>query len=115
MSVFCFAQQAAGPEIFTFAEDMPKPVEGLKKVNEFILKNIQYPKQAVQLKVQGKVILGFVVSDKGELQNISVIKGIGGGCDEEAIRVLKLTKWNPGKQKGKPVHVRTNLPINFKL
>ena len=66
--------------------------------------------------IQGKVFLQFIVDTDGSLSDIKVVKGIGFGCDQESLRVMKLApKWNPGKQRGKPVKVRMMVPISFAL
>ena len=66
--------------------------------------------------IQGRVFVTFVVERDGSVTDVRVLRGIGGGCDEEAIRVIKnMPKWNPGKQRGKSVRVQFNMPILFKL
>ena len=65
--------------------------------------------------MDGKVFVEFVVNRQGELSNVKVIKGIGAGCDEEALRVLALTHWEAGRQRGRPVNVRMVMPISFKI
>ena len=66
--------------------------------------------------IQGRVFSNFVVEPDGSVSNVKVMRGIGGGCDEEAVRVVKsMPKWKPGKQRGKAVRVSYNLPVNFKL
>jgi protein TonB len=83
---------------------------------KYVSKNIEYPKQARRMGIEGKVFVQFVVDKDGSLSDVKVIKGIGAGCDEEAIRVLKESpKWTPGKQRGRPVRVRMSLPIFFKI
>jgi periplasmic protein TonB len=77
---------------------------------------LRYPRQAVQQGIEGKVYVQFVVGRDGKVSQISVLKGIGFGCDEEAMRVVSMMPtWTAGKQGGKPVSVRYNLPISFKL
>ena len=79
-------------------------------------KNLRYPRQAKKMGIQGKVYIRFIVDTDGSLTNIEVLKGIGAGCDEEALRVItQAPKWKPGKQRGKPVKVRMTIPIVFKL
>jgi protein TonB len=66
--------------------------------------------------IQGRVFVTFVVEKDGSVTDVRVLRGIGGGCDEEAIRVVqKMPKWKAGKQRGKPVRVQFNLPIKFTL
>jgi len=81
----------------------------------FIGKTLKYPKRAQYTGTQGKVFIEFVIDKNGHVTNMKVIKGIGSGCDEEAMRVLALTKWQPGRQRGKPVKVRMTMPLNFVL
>ncbi len=101
-------------EIFTIVEHKPTPKEGMANFFKSIYENIKYPPQALRAKVQGKVFIQFVINADGELTDFEVIKGIGMGCDEEALRVLKQSPaWNPGKQRGHPVRVRMILPIQF--
>jgi periplasmic protein TonB len=97
-------------------EDQPKFGKGMEDFYKYVSKNIEYPKQARRIGVEGKVFVQFVVDKDGSLSDIKVLKGIGAGCDEEAVRVLKESpKWNPGKQRGRPVRVRMSLPIFFKI
>jgi protein TonB len=77
---------------------------------------MKYPEEAKELGVQGKVFVTFVVEVDGSITDVKVLRGIGSGCDDEAVRVVKsMPKWVPGKQRGVPVRVQFNLPINFKL
>jgi protein TonB len=77
---------------------------------------MKYPEEAKELGVQGKGIVTFVVEVDGSITDVKVLRGIGSGCDDEAVRVVKsMPKWVPGKQRGVPVRVQFNLPINFKL
>ena len=78
-------------------------------------KNLVYPKLAREVGITGKVVLGFVVNEKGKPIDIKVLRGIGGGCDEAAIEALKKITFSPGIQRGRPVKVRFVLPVNFKL
>ena len=99
-------------KIHTFVEEWPT----LDNYAEFIAENIRYPEEAKELGIQGKVYVNFVVEADGSISNVNVARGIGGGCDEEAVRVVKLMpKWKPGKQQGMPVRVQFNLPIKFTL
>ncbi len=88
---------------------------GVKAFGKFMSENLKYPDKAMQEKIQGKVFCEFVIEKDGSLSNLKIIKGIGGGCDEETIRVLSLSpKWEPGIQNGKPVRVSYSLPITFR-
>lgn len=103
-------------EIFMIVENQPEPKGGMQAFYKYIGKKIKYPKQARRMGVEGRVFVQFVVDKDGTLTDIKVLKGIGAGCDEEALRVLKeAPKWQPGKQRGRPVKVRMSIPIFFKL
>lgn len=103
-------------EIFTIVEEQPSPEGGLMSFYQFVSENMVYPSRAKRTGVQGRVFVQFVVEKDGALSDIQVVKGIGGGCDEEAVRVItSAPKWSPGKQRGKPVRVRMILPIHFVL
>jgi len=99
-------------EIFTVVEEQPV----LEGMYEFLSKNIRYPDEAKELGIQGKVFVTFVVEADGSVSNVRVLRGIGGGCDEEAIRVVQsMPKWTPGKQRGNSVRVQFNIPVKFTL
>lgn len=103
-------------EIFVVVEESAQPINGMSEFYKMTGASIRYPAQARRMGVEGKVFAEFVVGKDGALQDIKIIKGIGSGCDEEAIRVLQLSpKWQPAKQRGKPVKQRIVLPIFFKL
>lgn len=103
-------------EIFDAVENSPNPPGGMEAWNKYLGKNLKYPTQARRMGIEGTVYVVFVVNTDGTLQDVDVLRGIGGGCDEEAIRVVKnAPKWEPGKQRGRPVRVRMRLPIKFKL
>ena len=103
-------------EIFQIVEEMPSYPGGEGKLMEYVAKNIKYPQIARETGIQGRVFVGFVVEPDGSVSNVKVLRGIGGGCDEEAVRVVKnMPKWKPGKQRGKAVRVSYMLPVNFKL
>ena len=103
-------------EIFTIVEEMPEFPGGMNKLGEYLAKNIKYPQMARETGIQGRVFITFVVEKDGSVTNVQVLRSLGGGCDEEAVRVVKsMPKWKPGKQRGKPVRVSYNLPVNFKL
>ncbi len=103
-------------EIFTIVEEMPEFPGGMNKLAEYLGKNIKYPQMARESGIQGRVFVQFVVEPDGSVSNVAVMRSLGGGCDEEAIRVVKsMPKWKAGKQRGKPVRVSYILPVNFKL
>ena len=107
------------PEVDTtfyiFVEEGPKPVNGYKIFYEYLSAKIKYPTQAKRIGTEGKVFVEFIVNKKGEPTDLKIVKGIGTGCDEEAIRVIALTKWEPGKQRGVAVRVKMVLPVYFQL
>jgi protein TonB len=103
-------------EIFTVVEEQPAYPGGEEARIAFLQNNIKYPEEAKELGIQGKVFVTFVVEVDGSITDVRVLRGIGGGCDEEAIRVVRsMPKWVPGKQRGVPVRVQFNLPIKFTL
>jgi periplasmic protein TonB len=103
-------------EIFTIVQDMPSFPGGDAAMLSYLGKNIKYPTLAKESGIQGTVYVTFVVEKDGSVSNVKVLRGIGGGCDEEAIRVVKsMPRWTPGKQRGKPVKVQYNLPCRFVL
>lgn len=103
-------------EIITIAEKMPEPAGGLGSFYKYVGESMDYPKAARRMGIEGRVFVQFVVDKDGSLTEVKTIKGIGGGCDEEAERVLRnAPPWTPGKQRGKPVKVRMVLPITFRL
>ncbi|MDX1547863.1 MAG: energy transducer TonB [Rhodothermales bacterium] len=99
------------PEIFVVVENMPELIGGLGAIQ----KDIKYPEIARKAGVEGRVIVQFVVNEQGQVVDPVVVRGIGAGCDEEALRVVKQAKFKPGKQRGKAVKVKMSLPITFKL
>ncbi len=103
-------------QVFTIVEDKAEPKDGLAEFYKYVNANITYPAAARRMGVQGKVFVEFIVSRTGELTDVHTVKGIGAGCDEEAVRVIKNSPaWNPAKQRGKPVRQRMVLPITFKF
>lgn len=103
-------------EIFKVVEEMPEFPGGAAKLLEYIGKNVKYPMMARESDIQGKVFVQFVVEPDGSISKVQLLRGIGGGCDEEAMRVVQsMPKWKPGKQRGAPVRVQYMVPIVFKL
>jgi periplasmic protein TonB len=100
---------------WSFVESMPHPEGGYDAFYADMRKNFKYPRRAIQRGTTGKVYVEFVVERNGELSELKVVRGIGDGCDEEALRVVSLSKWRAGKQRGKPVRVRMVQPIAFEL
>lgn len=103
-------------EWFFVVEEPASPKGGLSAFFKYVGNNIKYPPQARRIGIEGKVFVEFIVSRDGTLTDVKVIKGIGGGCDEEAVRIVKSSpSWHPGKQRGKPVRQKFTIPIIFKL
>jgi protein TonB len=103
-------------EIFTIVEQQPEPNGGLSAFYDYVGANMKYPGRASRMGIEGRVFVEFVVEKNGTLTDIRVVKGIGAGCDEEAVRVISnAPNWKPGKQRGNPVRVRMVMPIMFKL
>ncbi|MEA3478033.1 MAG: energy transducer TonB [Bacteroidota bacterium] len=103
-------------QIFMVVESMPVPPGGLAALYKYLGENIKYPVMAKESGIQGTVYVTFVVERNGSVSDVRVLRGIGGGCDEEAVRVVKnMPKWKAGKQRGKPVRVQYNLPVKFIL
>jgi protein TonB len=100
---------------FRVVEKMPEPVGGWEAFFKTLQKHMKYPRKAEREQISGKVFVEFTVNATGAIERISILKGIGYGCDEEAQRVIALTKWNPGKQRGRPVNVRLVQPVTFSL
>ena len=103
-------------EIFTIVESLPEFPGGVVELYKFLNKNIKYPPFAKEANIQGNVFVNFVIEQDGNISNIIILRGIGGGCNEESIRIVKIMpKWSPGKQRGRPVRVSFNLPVKFTL
>ncbi len=102
--------------IFTVVEETAAPIGGMGAFYEYVGKKIKYPAQAKRMGIEGKVFVEFVIERDGSITDVKAIKGIGAGCDEEAVRILQSApKWKPGKQRGKPVRQKMVLPISFRL
>jgi len=103
-------------EIFMVVEQMPAFPGGMGALMTYLATHIKYPPLAKESGIQGRVFINFVVEPDGSIDHVKILRGIGGGCDEEAVRVVKsMPKWIPGKQRGKPVRVSFNLPVKFTL
>ncbi|MBR5082951.1 MAG: M56 family metallopeptidase [Bacteroidales bacterium] len=102
--------------VYQIVEEMPQYPGGEAAMLEYVAKNVVYPQEARDKEISGRVFVGFIVEKDGSIGEVKLLRGIGGGCDEEAIRVVKgMPKWKPGKQDGKPVRVSYQMPIFFKL
>ncbi|MEA3504735.1 MAG: energy transducer TonB, partial [Bacteroidota bacterium] len=103
-------------KIFIVVENQPEFPGGEKARRMYLAKNIDYPQLARESGIQGTVYLTFVVEKDGSVTDVRILRGIGGGCDEEALRVVKaMPRWQAGKQRGKPVRVQFQMPIRFTL
>lgn len=97
-------------------EVFPEFEGGMKAWAKFLQRNLRYPTHAEEIGIQGKVFISFVVEKDGSVSNVTLVKGIGGGCDEEAVRVIKKSpKWKPGKQNDQSVRVRYQMPLSFAI
>jgi len=118
-SLFAFSQVDSSKDeketdIFTLCEKMPEYPGGKDALNKFLCGNVNYPEQAKESGITGKVIVNFIVEKDGKITDVKVLHGLGGGCDEEAVRVVQnMPDWVPGQQRGKAVRVSYNLPITF--
>lgn len=105
-----------GVHDFHGVEVFPEFEGGMKAWAKFIQRNLRYPAAAQDQGLQGKVFISFVVEKDGSVSNVTLIKGIGGGCDEEAMRVIKKSpKWKPGRQNNQSVRVRYQMPLSFAI
>ena len=102
--------------IFTVVEEMPEFTGGMGECMKFINKNIQYPPEAIEKEIQGRVIVQMVITDEGDVTDAKVVRGVDPLLDKEALRVINLMpKWKPGKQRGKAVNVKYTIPVMFRL
>jgi protein TonB len=99
------------PEIFEVVEQMPELQGGIAGLQS----RIQYPEMARRAGIEGRVFVQFVVDENGSPSNITVVRGIGGGCDEAAVAAVRDSRFTPGLQRGRPVKVRMSLPVTFRL
>ena len=109
-------EEVVEEQIFSIVEEMPSFPGGDEALLKYLGKNIKYPAIAKDAGIQGTVYVTFVVDERGDVKDVKVLRSIGGGTDEEAIRVVEnMPRWKPGKQRGKAVKVQYNLPIRFTL
>jgi TonB family protein len=110
------AHEPDSTELFVVVEKMPEFPGGEEALNRYLNDSIHYPEPAIENNIQGTVYIRFIVEKDGSITDITVLRGIGGGCDEEAVRVIKsMPNWIPGKQRGKPVRVAFTIPVKFDL
>ena len=109
-------KKAANDKVLEKAEVMPEFPGGEQAMMKFVSENVQYPEKAKEKEISGRVLVGFIVEKDGSVNEVKIVRGIGGGCDEEAVRVVKaMPKWKPGKQDGKTVRVSYTMPFFFKM
>ena len=109
-------KHAKNDSIYQIVDQMPEFPGGTEALLKFVANNVKYPEKAKDEEISGRVFISFVIEKDGSVSNVEVKRGIGGGCDDEAVRVVKaMPKWKPGKKDGKPVRVSYMLPVNFKL
>jgi TonB family protein len=108
--------QAVSGQIFDVVENAPNPLGGMEGRNKYLSENLSYPEMAREKGIEGTVYVVFVVEEDGSIQGVEILRGIGGGCDEEALRVIKNSRdRTPGTQRDQKVNVRMRVPIRFKL
>lgn len=98
-------------DFFVVVEEMPEPIGGIQKIQN----SVKYPEMARRAGIEGRVTVQFIVNEQGEVENAQVVRGIGGGCDEEALKAVQNAEFKPGMQRGRPVRVQFALSINFRL
>lgn len=98
-------------DFFVVVEQMPQLIGGLASLQ----KKVKYPEMARRAAIEGRVTIQFIVNEQGEVENPRVIRGIGGGCDEEALKAVMTARFKPGMQRGRPVKVQYSLPIVFRF
>jgi len=107
---------ASKDDVFTAVENPPEFPGGEEARVQYMVSSIKYPEVARQKGIQGTVFVTYIVEKDGTISEAKVMQGIGGGCDEEALRVIKnMPKWTPGTQRGEAVRVQFNMPIKFAL
>ena len=124
MAVFCLTTASAqktvvsqkNQKVYEVVDQMPEFPGGMMAMMEFLQDNMKYPADAEKQKVQGKVMVSFIVETDGSISDVKVMKNVFPSLDAEAIRVVKaMPRWTPGKQKGKVVRVHFSLPITYRL
>ena len=97
-------------------DEMPVPPGGITGLTNYMIQNLTYPAAAKDANVQGMVVVTFVVSADGKVEGVEILRWIGSGCDEEAVRVISNSgTWTPAKKEGKAVATKMTLPVQFKL
>ena len=119
LGMFILPELSAQEEVTPVPDKMPEFKGGITEMYKFIYTNIQYPVEARKKGIMGKVVVQFAVDTVGGATEAVILRGIGGGCDEEVLRIIQLMDvqklWNPGMHEAKPVKVTFTLPIDFRL
>lgn len=118
LSFGAFAQSEVSEDdaVFVVVEEQAEFPGGLDSMYAYIVKNLKYPEAAKEKGIEGRVFVNFIIEKDGSISNVKILRGIGGGCEEAAVEMIKnMPKWKPGKQRGKPVRFQFNLPIKFEL
>lgn len=103
-------------EVFVIVEQEPLPVGGFESFYAYLAEELNYPAQALRFGIEGTVFVQFVIEKNGSISQAHIAKGIGMGCDEEALRVIESAPaWIPGKQRGVAVRVKKVIPVRFKM
>lgn len=109
-------RNASDEKIFDVVEQPPSFPGGQAALMSYLSKSVKYPQEAMEDNVQGRVIVGFIVEKDGSVSNAKIIRGVDSALDKEAIRiVMSMPKWTPGRQNGRNVRTKYNVPVNFKL
>ena len=112
LSVNAYSQ--SDDEVYSWVEEAAQFPGGQEEMMKFIQDNRQYPDEAKSQNLHGRVIVSFIVEKDGSLSNVKVMRSLGSGCDEEAVRVINsMPKWKPGKNSGKEVRTKMLVPITF--
>ncbi len=116
MSLAQSSEVKADTTIYSMVSQMPEYIGGQQVMNEFIARNVKYPKKAMKEGISGKVYVNFIITPTGEIGRVWIARGVRPDLDNEAMRVIKkMPKWKAGRRKDIPVNVRFTLPINFVL
>lgn len=101
---------------YCIVEMMPQYPGGLAAMLKYIRENMKYPEQAMKERIQGRVTVSFIIEKDGSISDVKAVRSVHPLLDKEAVRVVEsMPKWSPGKNNGKPVRVRYNIPVMFKL
>jgi periplasmic protein TonB len=106
----------ADTTVYDAVEQMPSFPGGDYARVDYLQETLNYPTLALKRGIEGRVFVTFIIEKNGSISHVRVLRGIGGGCDEEAVRVIQnMPRWVPGKQNGQPVRVRFNMPFKFTI